>query len=70
MIVPCFKNHFIKLNITKDLIINNIRNNLVESWINYYLNKLRVKYQRQFDEKEEKKKIELINEKNIKNQKS
>ena len=66
--VPCFKNHFIKFNVTKDLIINNISNNLVESGIHYYLNKLRVKYQRQFDEKEEKKKMELINEKNIKNQ--
>ena len=68
--VPCFKNHFIKFNVTKDLIINNISNNLVESGIHYYLNKLRVKYQRQFDEKEEKKKMELINEKNIKNQNS
>ena len=66
--VPCFKNHFIKFNVTKDLIINNISNNLVESGIHYYLNKLRVKYQRQFDEKEEKKKMELINEKNIKKQ--
>ena len=68
--VPCFKNHFIKFNVTKDLIINNISNNLVESGIHYYLNKLRVKYQRQFDEKEEKKKLELIKEKNFKNQKS
>ena len=66
--VPCFKNHFIKFNATKDLVINNISNNLVESGIHYYLNKLRVKYQRQFDEKEEKKKMELINEKNIKKQ--
>ena len=68
--VPCFKNHFIKFNATKDLVINNISNNLVESGIHYYLNKLRVKYQRQFDEKEEKKKLELIKEKNFKNQKS
>ena len=66
--VPCFKNHFIKLNATKESVMNNISNNLVESGIHYYLNKLRVKYQRQFDEKEEKKKMELINEKNIKKQ--
>jgi hypothetical protein len=68
--VPCFKNHFIKLNATKESVMNNISNNLVETGIHYYLNKLRVKYQRQFDEREEKKKLELLKEKNYNKQKS
>ena len=66
--VPCFKNHFIKLNATKESVMNNISNNLVETGIHYYLNKLRVKYQRQFDESEEKKKLELLKEKNYNKQ--
>jgi len=52
--VPCFKNHFIKFTL-----MENISNNLVESGIHFYLNKLRVRYQREIDEKEEKKKIDL-----------
>ena len=36
--------------------MENISNNLVESGIHFYLNKLRVRYQREIDEKEEKKK--------------
>ena len=49
--VPCFKNHFIKFTL-----MENISNNLVESGIHFYLNKLRERYQREIDEKEEKKK--------------
>ena len=67
--VPCFKNHFIKFNSKKDLIIENISNNLVETGIHYYLNKLRVRYQREQDEKEKKRKLELIKEEYIRNQK-
>ena len=67
--VPCFKNHFIKFNSKKDLIIENISNNFVETGIHYYLNKLRVRYQREQDEKEKKRKLELIKEEYIRNQK-
>ena len=52
--VPCFKNHFIQFKF-----MENISNNLVETGIHFYLNKLRVRYQREIDEKEEKKKIDL-----------
>ena len=68
--VPCFKNHFIKFNPNKDLIIENISNNLVESGIHYYLNKLRVRYQREQDEKEEKRKLELMKEEYFRNLKA
>ena len=68
--VPCFKNHFIKIIPNKDLIVENISNNLVESGIHYYLNKLRVRYQRELDEKEEKRKLELIKEEHIRNLKA
>ena len=68
--VQCFKNHFIKIIPNKDLIVENISNNLVESGIHYYLNKLRVRYQRELDEKEEKRKLELIKEEHIRNLKA
>ena len=62
--VPCFKNHFIKFNK-----MENISNNLVETGIISYLNKLRVIYQKQQDEKEEKRKLDLLKEENEKKKK-
>ena len=53
--VPCFKNHFIKFNG-----LENISNNLVETGIISYLNKLRVIYQIEHDEKEKRIKLEEL----------
>ena len=62
--VPCFKSHFIKFQY-----MDNISNNLVETGIHFYLNKLRVRYQREIDETEEKHKLDLIKEQNRKKKK-
>ena len=62
--VPCFKNHFIQFKF-----MENISNNLVETGIHFYLNKLRVRYQREIDEKEEKHKLDLVKEENNKKKK-
>ncbi len=62
--VPCFKNHFIKFNG-----LENISNNLVETGIISYLNKLRVIYQLEHDEKEKRIKLEELEKELEKNKK-